>query len=194
MPLSQWNAGHLTWFNVSISALSEFWNCAVTVSGCLRVLIVVEFTRFWPADRVLTVCKFFNPFFGRSRGRNDLFFLQIWPNDGNKKKQKIRKKKISFGWIAGVDTGQWNKICICTRTSTLEILLGSGERHIELAQIIHFFTFSHATLGILSFKLSKRLAADSSIVWSLRHPNVGHYLFRFFFFFNFQFRRLQSIC
>lgn len=64
-----------TWFSVSMRAVNEFWNCAVTVSGCFRVFTVDWFDKFCPAVSVLTVCKFFNPFFGRSRGRNDLFFL-----------------------------------------------------------------------------------------------------------------------
>lgn len=64
-----------TWFSVSMRALREFWNCAVTVSGCLRVFTVDWLDKFWPAVSVFTVCKFFNPFFGLSRGRNDLFFL-----------------------------------------------------------------------------------------------------------------------
>lgn len=52
----------------------------MTVSGCFRVLIVVEFNRFWPAVNVFTVWRFFNPFFGLSRGLNDLFFLQMHIN------------------------------------------------------------------------------------------------------------------
>lgn len=63
---------------MSIRALSEFWNCAVTVSGCLRVFTVDGLHRFWPAVSVLTVCRFFRPFFGRVPGRNDLFFLRVF--------------------------------------------------------------------------------------------------------------------
>lgn len=48
----------------------------MTVSGCFRVLIVVELIKFWPAVNVFTVCKFLSPFLGRSRGRKDLFFLE----------------------------------------------------------------------------------------------------------------------
>ncbi len=63
--------------SVSMSAINEFWNCAVTVSGCFLVLTAVWLFKFWPAVN-LTDCKFFRPFFGRSRGRNDLFFLNFW--------------------------------------------------------------------------------------------------------------------
>lgn len=67
---------NLTWFKVSIKAISEFWNCAVTVSGCFLVFTDVWLLiRFWPAVSVFTDWRFFSPFFGRSRGRNDLFFL-----------------------------------------------------------------------------------------------------------------------
>lgn len=72
-----------TWLRVSINAVNEFWNCAVTVSGCFRVLIVVEFNKFCPALNVFTVCKFFKPFLGLSRGRNDLFFLKLGNQNTN---------------------------------------------------------------------------------------------------------------
>lgn len=66
-----------TWLSVSIKAISEFWNCAVTVSGCFLVFTDVWLLiRFWPAVRVFTDWRFFRPFFGLSRGLNDLFFLR----------------------------------------------------------------------------------------------------------------------
>lgn len=70
-------------------AISEFWNCAVTVSGCFLVFTEVWLLmRFWPAVSVFTDWRFFKPFFGLSRGRNDLFFLNM-----NITKVRHRKRK-----------------------------------------------------------------------------------------------------
>lgn len=71
------------WFKVSMREWSECWNCAVTVNGCFLALLPPEELLPVPAvppvpvlpANVLTLCKFFKPFFPRSRGRNDLFFL-----------------------------------------------------------------------------------------------------------------------
>lgn len=61
----------LAWFKVSISADNECWNCAATVCGCFRLPAGAAVR---PAN-VFTLWRFFRPFFARSRGLNDLFFL-----------------------------------------------------------------------------------------------------------------------
>jgi hypothetical protein len=68
----------LAWLSVSMRLCNDCWNWAETVRGCFLAFPSCWLPQLYiwvrPAN-VFTLCKFFKPFFPRSLGLKDLFFL-----------------------------------------------------------------------------------------------------------------------